>query len=1109
LKKTGIILVVFACLSIFSVFSVYAYQEAAAQTDTKEESEQEKEVEKEKLSSPTFSGLKFRSIGPALTSGRIIDLAVDSSNPARYFVAVASGGVWKTENAGTTWTPVFDRQNSYSIGCITMDPNDPLTLWVGTGENNSQRSVSYGDGVYKSIDGGKNWTNVGLKESDHIGMIWVDPRDSATVFVAAQGPLWAPGGDRGLYKTTDGGTTWTRVLEISENTGVSEIHADPRNPDIMYAAAYQRRRHVWTLIDGGPESAVYKSTDGGETWRKLKRGLPSGDVGRIGLAISPADPKVVYAIVEAEGDAGGFFRSRDRGENWTRQSSYISSSPQYYQEIVADPGDVDRIYSLDTYLMVTEDGGRNFRRVGGRYKHVDDHAMWINPKDTRHFLVGCDGGLYESWDRGATWDFKANLPVTQFYRVSVDNAFPFYNVFGGTQDNFSLGGPSRTTNIHGIVNADWFVTKGGDGFETQVDPQDPNIIYAQSQYGVLARFDRRSGERITIQPQPGKGEEALRWNWNSPLIISPHSHTRLYFAANILFRSDDRGDSWTAVSPDLTRRTDRNQLEVMGRVWGIDAVAKNASTSFYGNITSLTESRLQEGLIFVGTDDGLIQVTEDGGSHWTRYETFPGVPDMTYVSDLKASKHDADTVYAAFDNHKRGDFKPYLLKSPDRGRSWTPITGNLPQRGSVHSVAEDHENPNLLFAGTEFGLFFTIDGGRKWIQLKSGLPTIAVRDLAIQERENDLVLATFGRGFYILDDYSPLRMVSESALEEDAILFPVKKTWAFIEDSPLGGRGAGAQGDSFYLASNPPFGATFTYYLKESPKTLEKMRKEKEKMAAKGGKAPEYPSWDDLRREKREEKPVALLTVRDSAGKVVRKIEGPATAGLHRVTWNLRYPASTPISLGSAPARGRTPTGPMVVPGRFRVSLALRVRDQLTELAGGREFLVEPLGTATLPAADNQALLAFQQKTARLQRAVLAASRVIDEVGNRIRHAKKAILETPAAGDELYREARALELEIADLELRLTGDRIRRSKNSPTPPSILQRVQGIVYGHWSSTSAPTRTYLDAYEIAADEFEPLLRDLSELVDVKLKQLEARLEEVGAPWTPGRVPRWQRE
>lgn len=666
--------------------------------------------------SKTFSGLKLRLIGPAITSGRIIDLAVNPKDHSHFFVAVASGGVWKTMNGGITFTSVFDTQNSFSIGCVTMDPNNSNVIWVGSGENNSQRSVSYGDGVYKSLDGGKNWKNMGLKKSEHIGKILVDPRNSNVVYVAAQGPLWGPGGDRGLYKTTNGGETWELVLKIGENTGVSDLAMDPRDPDVIYASAYQRRRHVWTLINGGPESAIHKSTDGGKTWVKLTEGLPSGDVGRIGLAISPVNPDLIFALIETSDNSGGFFRSSDRGASWEKRYDYVSTSAQYYQEIICDPKDVDRVYSMDTYLKLTDDGGKTWRNLGNEHRHVDDHAIWINPDNTDHLLIGGDGGLYESYDLGKTFRFFPNLPITQFYRVAVDNSEPFYYVYGGTQDNNTWGGPSRTTNSGGITNEDWFLVVGGDGYKAQVDPKDPNIVYGEWQYGGLVRLDRKSGEVLFIQPQPEKGEEH-RWNWDTPLLISPHSNTRLYFAANRLFRSDDRGQSWKAVSPDLTRKIDRNKLPVMGKVWGPDAVAKNASTSLFGNIVSLTESPLKENLIFVGTDDGLIQVTEDA-QNWRKIDKFPGVPDTTYVSDLFASQHNENVVYASFDNHKNADFKPYLIKSTDKGKTWTSIRGNLPDNGAVYTITEDFENPNLLFCGTEFGLYFTIDGGKKWIQLK-------------------------------------------------------------------------------------------------------------------------------------------------------------------------------------------------------------------------------------------------------------------------------------------------------------------------------------------------------------------------------------------------------
>jgi photosystem II stability/assembly factor-like uncharacterized protein len=1061
----------------------------------------DEEERRPELDSALVSRLRFRGIGPAFMSGRVIDIAVDPTDHSTWYVAVASGGVWKTENAGTTWRPIFDRYGSYSTGCVAVDPNDPMIVWVGTGENNSQRSVGYGDGVYKSVDGGQSFRNVGLKNSEHVGMIRIDPRDSDVVYVAAQGPLWAPGGDRGLYKTSDGGETWTKVLEINEHTGVSEVHFDPRNPDVLYAVAYQRRRHVWTLINGGLGSGIYKSTDAGATWKEINRRLPRVDMGRIGLTISPINPDVIYAIVEAADGKGGFFRSEDGGEHWSRRSDYVSGSPQYYQEIFADPHKFDRVYSMDVRFMVSEDGGRNFERVGVQWKHVDNHALWIDPHDADHLLIGTDGGLYETWDRGRNYNFKANLPITQFYKVAVDNDTPFYNVYGGTQDNATQGGPSRTDNVHGIRNSDWIVTVGGDGFDPAVDPEDPNIVYSQWQYGNLIRYDRRTGERIDIKPQEEMDRPPLRWNWDSPLLISPHSNTRLYFAAQILFRSEDRGDSWRAMSPDLTRDMDRNRLPVMGRLWSVDAPSKNRSTSFYGNIVALSESPLVEDLLYVGTDDGLIQVSEDGGANWRRIDKVGNVPEMTYVNDIEASLHDANAVYAVFNNHKRGDFKPYVYKSTNRGRSWTSITGDLPERGSVYTIVQDHVNPDLLFVGTEFGVYVSLGGGAEWLRLKGGIPTIAVRELEIQRRENDLVAASFGRGFFILDDYTPLRELSSQLLQREAYIFPIRQAWSYIQAGPLGGSEKASQGASLYTAPNPPFGATFTYYLRESLKTRRDQRREQERRTARQGGDVFYPSWEQLKAEDREEEPAILLTVRDLNGNAVRRLEGSDSAGIHRATWDLRYPGYTASGID------REGYGPMAVPGTYSVSIERRVGGVTTELVPPTPFEVEPLGMPSLPPADREAVLAFQRQTGGLQRAAMGASRAAGEAADRITEIKNVIEVWPGADPSLREEARALELSLMDLRERLTGDPTRPRRNEPEMPGIMDRIQQIVRGHWSSTSAPTETHRRNYEIAAQQFSEIYDEFRTLIETDLPALEDKLEAAGAPWTSGRhLPRW---
>ncbi|MCP5518554.1 MAG: glycosyl hydrolase [Verrucomicrobiales bacterium] len=1056
-----------------------------------------------------FAGLKARLVGPALMSGRIGDFAVHPDDSRQFYAAACSGGVWKTVNGGATWTPVFDSQGSYSIGCLALDPGNPHVLWVGAGENNSQRSVGFGDGVYRSRDGGQHWDHLGLEDSEHIGMIRVHPANSDLVYVAAQGPLWRSGGERGLYRTPDGGVTWQRILHISDDTGVNEVHLDPRDPDVLYASAYQRRRHVWTLINGGPESAIYKSTDAGKTWRKLTRGLPKADKGRIGLAISPVNPDVLYAIVEAANDEGGFFRSTDRGETWEKRSDYMTSSPQYYNEIFADPVAFDRVYAVDTFLRVTDDGGRTFQRVPIKNKHVDDHALWIDPRNNRHLLVGCDGGIYETHDRGEHWAYFANLPITQFYRVSADNSRPFYRVFGGTQDNSSQGGPSRTTDRAGITSADWFLTVGGDGYETLADPTDPNTLYSLWQYGGLVRYDHPSGEIMDIKPREAPGEAPLKWNWDSPLILSPHHPERLYFAANRLFRTDDRGDSWKAVSGDLTRGLDRNQLPVMGRIQSPDAVAKHNSTSMYGNAVALTESPVREGVLYVGTDDGLVHVTDDGGENWRRIEFFPGVPDLTYVSCLTASQHDADTVYAAFDNHKNGDFKPYLLVSTNQGGTWVSMAGDLPERETVYSVQQDHEKPDLLFAGTEFGAWFTLDGGKHWKKV-AGLPTIAVRDLEIQRRENDLVLGTFGRSIYILDDYSPLRLADEALLKEPAAVFPIKDALRYLERSRLGGRdGRGSQGASFYAAANPPFGAVFTYHLKEKLRTRRELRQEAEKKAGAGLKKEDYPALADLRAEDRDQAPEVWLVVRDDQGEILRQIPGSRDRGLHRVAWDLRLPSSEPVQLkgGEEPAPWEDlPSGPLALPGNYTVTLTQVTNGGTTELAPPVEFRVIPLELATFAAADKEATFEFQRKVAGLQRAVEGALKSAAETQSRLDHLRASLRVTPGVEPALAGDIEELTRRLDGLLVALRGDPSLAKRFEPELPSIVERVQNIVGSQWNVTSAPTRTERDAYQYAGEAFAEVLEKYRRLVEDDLRALEARLEAAGAPWTPGRVPHW---
>jgi len=1068
------------------------------------------------LSAGTFSSFRLRSIGPALMSGRISCIEVHPQNRQTWYVGVASGGVWKTTNAGTTFTPVFQNEGSYSVGAVVIDPRNPSTIWVGAGEGNNQRSVGYGDGVYRSDDGGRSWRNLGLKTSEQIGRIAIDPRDSNVVYVAAYGPLWSSGGERGLFKTADGGRTWNKILEISENTGISDVALDPSNPDVILAAAHQRRRHVWTLLHGGPESGLHKSNDAGKTWRRVRGGLPAGDVGRIVVAFSPAQTGLVYAKVEAAENPVRMYASTDSGDSWERRGD-ASAQPMYYKNIYPDPKNPDRVYVMSVNTQVSDDGGRTFRGLGERSKHVDNHCLWIDPDNTNHLIEGCDGGLYESWDGGRIWNFFPNLPLTQFYNVDIDNAAPIYNVYGGTQDNSTQGGPSRTRGTQGATNNDWFIVTGGDGFVARIDPTDPNIVYGESQYGNIVRLDRRTGERVSIRPVEGKGEPALRFNWESPYIISSHSPTRLYFGANRLFRSDDRGNSWRAVSPDLTRQVNRDLLPVMGRIWPPEAVAKHQSTTTYGTISALSESRKKEGLIYVGTDDGLIQATENGGGAWRKIEKIPGLPEYSpygvYVQRLYASKHDVNAVYALFDNHKNGDFKPYIFKSADKGATWNSIAGDLPANGATLSLAEDPVNPDLLFCGTEFGLFFTIDGGKKWIRLRSNLPTIPVRDLAIQEREVDLVLATFGRSFYVLDDYSPLRSVKADVFNKDAHMFPVKKAVIQVPDT---GKSRGSQGEQLYMAENPPMGATITYWLKDSPKTQKQARQEAFRAAEQKKETPKYPTQAELTAEADEEAPQTFMTVTDASGKVVRRVTAPGARGIHRFTWNLRdFP---PTAAAGAPAGGRggeTPVeeeqaprgaaaggGSFVPPGTYKVSLARRAGGVLTPLGAEQTLTVEAEPGAAIAPTDRAAALEYQKKATRLQQAFDGASELANDCKTRTTAIRRALVDSPA-DLKLMDEAVKLDQRITAILRNLRGDETLRGTESGAPSSISSRVRSAASGARGLTGLPTGTQEMNYRIAFEEFSAELPKLKAL-EADLKKFEQQLDALGVPYTPGRRP-----
>ena len=1052
-------------------------------------------------------GLALREIGPALMGGRIADITVHPGDPTTWYIAVGSGGVWKTTNSGISWTPVFDDQPSYSIGTVAIDPSDPDIVWVGTGENVSGRHVAWGDGVYRSRDGGRTWHQAGLASSEHIGKILVDPRDGNTVFVAAEGPLWSAGGERGLYRTEDGGDTWEAVLTVDGNTGVTDIEFDPVDPDIMYAATYERRRSVWALLAGGPGSGIHKSTDGGRTWREVTAGLPDGDMGKIGIDVSGADRDIVYATIEAGPDDRGFYRSTDRGESWERRNSYISggTGPHYYQEIEASPDDPDLVYQMDVFVHVTRDGGATFTELGtGREKHSDNHALWIDPANGRHLLAGTDAGLYETFDEGTTWRHFPNLPVSQFYKLALDNAEPFYNILGGAQDLGTLHGPSRTMNVEGVRNRDWYAPLGADGYATTFDLTDPDIAYVQSQQGNLQRVSLRNHELINIRPLPAPGEPPERWNWDAPVIASPHAEGRIYYASQRVWRSDDRGNSWQAISGDLTRNDNRYELPMAGRVRSVDALYGNTAMSWYSTITTISESPVAEGVLYAGTDDGLMHASEDGGATWRQADPPAGLPERAFMNDVKASQHDRATLFVAADNHKEGDYSPYLFASSDHGRTWRSIAGDLPDGTIIWSVEQDHERPDLLFLGTEYGIYFTPNRGANWVMLGAGAPTISFRDLEIQRRDNDLVGATFGRGFYILDDYAPLREMADGALAAGAVLFPVRDAWWYVPNAPLQAPGKPTLGSTDYTAPNPDFGATFTYWLADPPETQREERRRGETAARERGEDIAFPGYDRLRAEALESGPRVAMLVRDAAGDPVRRVMGPATEGLHRVTWDLRRPAPDPVDLsppGFTPPWAGAPQGPLAPPGDYTVEMALITETGVERLGEPQSFTVKPVPN-TAPGTDFAAATAFQQETADLQRRARGAAAEIGWARDRLRHMRAALDETPAASDELYQRLDGIEARLAGIAGRLQGDPAPGRLNEPSAPSIAGRIGQVAGGHWGTRQAPTETQRASLEIARGGFERVSQALRVLVDEALAGLEADMEAAGAPWTPGR-------
>ena len=1050
------------------------------------------------LKNLSLSGIKFRSIGPAVTGGRVIGIAVNPQNHSEYYVASGSGSLWKTENNGITFSPSFDGNSSYAIGSVAIDPTNPNIVWVGTGENSNHNNAAYGDGVYKSEDGGKSWKNMGLKTSEHIGGIIIDPKNPNQVYVAAMGPLRKEGGERGIFKTTDGGKTWNNVLVISKYTGCYEVHMDSRYPNILYAVAQQRMRKLYTGVSGGPESGIYRTTDYGATWDKMTSGLPSGDVGKIGMAVSPVNPDILYAIIEAKKEQG-FYKSSDRGVSWTKQSDYISAYIFYFQKLFCDTKDENRIYSMDLLIKVSNDGGKTWAILGEKYKHVDNHTLWVDPSNNRHLISGCDGGVYETYDQAQSWAFKNNIPIAEVYKVTTDNNTPFYNVYIGTQDNNSLSGPSRTNSSAGITNQDWVFTLSGDGFQSQADWKDPNTIYAESQDGGLCRYDKRTGEKLYIKPADFN-DSAYRFDWDAALLISKHDNHRLYFGANKLLRTNDQGNSWNIISPDLTRGVPKNFQKLMGRSWSIDELASKSSMA---QLASIAESQVDENIIYVGSGDGLIHYTNDGGKTWNQ-SSVSGLPEYARINKIAASHFDRLTAYAACHNYIDGDYKPYLLKTTNGGKSWFFINGNLPEEFSTFAVVEDHIDQNLLFVGTQSGVYYTKDGGKEWIPIKNGIPDMAVFDLAIQENENDLIAGTYGRGVYILDDYSPLRSFTKENLQKDAYIFPVKDALMFIPTVPFGFNGIGFMGSSFFSVPNPEVGAVFTYNIKESYKSLKEKRRDQEKEIQKKGDDLEYPSYAQLKKEKDQPDAFLLFTIADEKGNVVRRIKTGIAKGVNRIVWDFRYDIVTPISLEpfdeslpwNEPDRGN-----MAVPGKYTVSLSKYSDSVFTELVPPQQFVCKPLYNFQFTDQDKIVLNDFNTKVTDLQKDISAADQWRKDLVSKLSYIKKAVFVTTKLPAETYNNVLSLERNLEALNVKMNGDPLRARYEGGVPTSMKERVDLITGALWSTTSAPTLSFQQNYDVALKGFRELAGTLKS-IDGQVKDLEATLDKYSAPYTPGR-------
>ncbi|MEZ5424636.1 MAG: hypothetical protein R2747_00095 [Pyrinomonadaceae bacterium] len=998
-----------------------------------------------------LENLAWRSIGPANMGGRVADVEGVPGNPNIVYVATGSGGVFKTTNGGMDWTPIFEREGTISVGDIALEPGNPDVIWVGTGESNTRNSVSFGDGVYKSTDGGQSWKHLGLKDSDTISKIVINPKNPDIAYVAAVGHAWGPNAERGVFMTTDGGKTWAKTLYIDEYHGASDLVIDEQNPNILYAGMWYFVRRPWTFTSGSERGGVFRSVDGGRTWKKIEKGLPKL-IGRIGLAVAPSSPNVVYAILEAK--EGTLYRSDDKGETFRQvyKGQNIVGRGFYYTKVRVDPTNEDKVYAVASPLFVSLDGGRNFTRISPT-THIDFHALWIDPLDPKRIWQGQDGGVAVTTD-GKNWEYINNFAIGQFYQVFADDREPFYNLTGGMQDNGTWNGPSQNREPAGILNDDWRMISFGDGFFAIPHPDDPNLFLSESQGGNVVRTDMRNREQQYVAPYFGLGgapeKEKYRFNWNAPLIPSPHDKNTVYLGGSVVFKSTDFGKSWTPISPDLTKSDPQRLKDAGGPVF-----TENTSAEAFATVISLSESPLRSGLIWAGSDDGNLQVTTDGGRNWTNVvKNVPGIPADSSVSHVEPSRRSADTVYVAFDRHKFDDYRPYVFKTSDGGRTFTNITGDLPEKAYVHVLAEDPKNPDLLYAGTELGIYVSYSGGGKWMELNmKNFPRVAVHDIVIHPRDNDIILATHGRSLWIFDDASPVQSLSDSILAKETHLFGVRPAYRFATRFTRYGIG-----DKVFRGENPPKGALITYYLKDEPDKKTQLR----------------------------------LEIFDSGGKKISEVKNlPKMRGLNRTVWNLSHEgARQRRQLSETNEFSGPPRGPQALPGIYTVRLLVGER-----VAGETKVEVRVDPTVAVTPAELQEQFDLAVKLRDMLSSLNDGLRSLDSAKDQAEQIEKVAKNTLA---EVPKEvSQALDNYKKRIDA-LTGDLIVGDEDGIRASAKLTNQVGGLYSSVSGgNSGPTKAMREQFALLQTEMPPKLAEINRFISEDTARLNQVLQKNGLP------------